>query len=284
MKLMIFDGNSVVWSAGYSTSYLSYRNAQTGVIFGTLKFMLSIFSRFDVTTTAIVWDSYKTLRRQIYPDYKVARRQLKDEDRAFKEFMIKQIHNVQNFLAKIHYVNSFSEEGYEGDDLVASLVKQYKDKAEEVYIVSSDSDLYQLLSDNVFQIRPRKSEQAYGKKDFMTEYGIDPSKWIMVKAIAGDTSDSIPGIKGVGINRAIKYLNGELKETSKFYQKIQESDDIIKRNLELVTLPLRGTPELKISRSKSSLDEYISYLDSKGMKSLLKKENLTIAKKAFRLF
>ena len=284
MRLMIFDGNSIAWTTGYSVAHFSYRQAKTGVVYGFLKAILSYFRKYDATTAAIVWDAGKSFRKEIFPDYKKARKELTDDERVFRDQVLSQVSTIQNLLKDLNFVNSFGYPGLEGDDLIASLTLNYMNKPNtDIYIVSGDSDLYQLLRDNVHIVSPRDSDTLITKTGFVDEYGIDPTEWVLVKAIAGDTSDSIPGVKGVGISRAIKYLKGEMKESSAFYKRIKESTDLIERNIRLVKLPFEGTPSLTLKRASGDLLTYIRFLQDYGMNSLMKKEQLETAKRLFRL-
>jgi DNA polymerase-1 len=152
-------------------------------------------------------DSAKSIRREIYPDYKGKR--AKDEHfDLYREFFLK----IQNeIIPDIGFSNVIEAEGLEADDIIASIAIQ--EKRLPVVILSDDSDLYQCIKGNVSIMSiNRSSNEAclmYPAK-FERLFGISHERWADVKSIAGCTTDNIPGIEGVGEKIAIKYLNGEL--------------------------------------------------------------------------
>ncbi|GAH00618.1 unnamed protein product, partial [marine sediment metagenome] len=97
-----------------------------------------------------------------------------------------------------------------------------------------------------------------------------PREWKLVKALAGCSTDGIPGVKGVGEKTAIKYLTSQLKETTKACQAIisKEGIKIFKRNLKLVALPFKGTNVFKLKKDKLSKEGWIKVTKTLGMKSL----------------
>ena len=123
-------------------------------------------------------------------------------------------------------------EGYEADDIIAYFVKN-STYDNNFVIVSSDNDLYQLLGDRVVQYLPHKKE-FFTHIDFKNEYDIMPDKYPFVKALAGDTSDNIKGIDGIGIKRGIKLI----KEGQCWQHWVNEYPNIdLEINLELIKLP-----------------------------------------------
>jgi DNA polymerase-1 len=115
---------------------------------------------------------------------------------------------------------------------------------------SGDQDLYQLLDYTDMYSMPKSTEIKHiTRQTFIEKYGITPKEWVKVKQIAGCTSDTVPGIKGVGETTAIKYLLGQLKPKSVKYRDIEAGADIIKRNEWLVKIPLPGTKKYEIDKS-----------------------------------
>jgi len=142
----------------------------------------------------------------------------------------------EEILPKGGSENVFCVEGYEADDIMAVVCRRL---GGEIFLVSSDKDLFQLLNDRVsiFEIRKKR---IYTEKDFLREWKIPPSLWAEVLAIAGCGSDNIRGIFGIGKKFAVKYLRGELGE--KKCSLIRQGLSVIDRNRKLVTLPFERFP------------------------------------------
>jgi 5'-3' exonuclease len=202
----------------------------------------------------------------MYPEYKAKRKAKKllmtDEEKTYDNACHIQSEEIRTYiLPDVGFVNNFMRIGYEGDDLIASII--VNNPEHEFIIVSSDADLYQLLSPTV-SIYDLNKKQRYTENDLFQEHRTQSILWGEVKAIAGCTSDEVKGVSGVGIKTAIKYLNHELSFTSATYKKIAsaEGDAIIKRNRELVKLPLKGTENIRLKKGKKiklcSLQKYFT--------------------------
>lgn len=227
---------------------------RTHVIFGFLKTVINLGMSFDTSDLVFVWDSKKSIRKQMFPGYKEKRH--KDEtpeeraemDSAYHQFKILE----KKIIPAMGFKNNFIADGYEGDDLIASIIEN-NPRVPNFMIYASDKDLYQLLSNNVCMIKQR---QTYTIKSFVKEYGISPAQWHLVKALAGCTSDEVPGIAGVGEITACKYIRNELKPTAKVLQRIKDEEEQVKKfNIPLVKLPLVGTPEIKLVKNEFNPDK-----------------------------
>jgi 5'-3' exonuclease len=198
-----------------------------------------------------IWDSRKSKRKKRYPFYKNRDHEEPDLDliAAFSQFSKLRCH----ILPELGFCNNFIQSGYEADDLIAKLVME---EPEPKFITASgDQDLYQLLDRTDMYSMPKSVQiKQVTKRTFTEEYGIKPKDWVRVKQIAGCSSDTVPGIKGVGEATAIKYLLGQLKPESVKYKAIEAGRDIINRNEWLVKLPLPGTKKYEIDRS--SFDKF----------------------------
>ena len=107
---------------------------------------------------------------------------------------------------------------------------------------------------------------------FKKQYQIIPDQWGLVKCIAGCVTDEVPGIKGIGEKTVIKYLTGELKETTKAFKKIEkQKTKYIKRNYPLVVLPLEGTDNFKLRKDKISKEGWNEVVEKLGLKSIKNK-------------
>jgi DNA polymerase-1 len=136
--------------------------------------------------------------------------------------------------------------------------------------VSSDSDLYQLLSPKVTIWNPIK-KTIFNLKSFQDKYRISASMWADVKAIAGCNSDDIPGVKGVGDITAIKYLSGNLKTTHRLFDTIVAGIKLWRRNIQLTRLPFPGLDPIKLKRDRVSEKDWRSLMDELGMSSMVER-------------
>jgi DNA polymerase I len=171
------------------------------------------------------------------------------------------------------YKNIFQTHGLEADDIIARICKDNPNC--EIFIVSNDEDLYQLLTNTVC-ILNAKTNKYFTKHDFIKKYGIQPNDWKKIKSVAGCVSDEIPGIPGVGETTVINYLLGDLPSTYKTYQKIKskEYNSLILRNKKLVCLPFKGTPKYEI--------DFQNRPTKKGIKKVGEKYNFLPMRKDYK--
>lgn len=242
---------------------LSHGEIKTGVIYGFLRSLQTMMEYHRTNRFVFCFDYGKSKRKDMYKPYKANRK----KDWGEKEWDLYrelegQIRMLRKrYLKQIGFRNVFYYKGYEADDVLAQLTRRVKNGSEYV-IVSADHDLFQLIRSNVRQFNPTQ-KKFFTIQFLKQELGITPDMWHMVKAIAGCSSDNIEGIKGVGEKTAIKYLTGNLKETTKAYEAIESSsgEEIIRRNVKLTKLPLKGLPFFRIRED---------CFDTQGWKDLLK--------------
>lgn len=263
---LLIDCPYMAWRAHYTTGSLSHKGRPTGVLYGFFHSLHNIQSFLSVSRVAFCFDGLTNLRKAVYPDYK-GNRQSSDP---MKEAMFYEVHQqidgLKKWLPKLGFRNVFCQEGYEADDLIASLVKQYTER--EFIILSSDKDLYQLLRPGVWIWNP-VSQKSITVESFQEEWGISPDWWAWVKAIAGCKTDNIPGISGVREKTAVKYLLGKTSE--KQTQKIGTLQyDMLAKNLPLVTIPLPGLAPMELRPDEVTAKKWRSFCEWKGMKSLTK--------------
>jgi len=265
--MIIFDSNYVAYVSKFSLSQgLSYRGTNTEIIFGFLKQVLTLAEQFKDSDIVFCWDSKESLRKKIYPEYKANRKEnLTEEQKEENQIAYAQFNILRKtILPELGFSNNFMEEGYESDDLIASLVLARTDKP---IVISSDKDLYQLLDHcNIYNITKR---EIYNKELFTREYGIRPFRWITVKSIAGCNTDNVKGVEKVGEKTAIKYLKGEMKPSAKTYDSIINFD--ISINKKLIELPFTGCPNIneRIFPNDLKRKKFISIFDKFGLQSFI---------------
>jgi hypothetical protein len=172
-------------------------------------------------------------------------------------------------LTRLGFKNNFIQTGLEADDIIASVVKDHAWEFDQVYIVTSDEDLFQLLHNNVSIYNPRE-KKFYTKEDFINEKGIEPEMWHWVKAVAGCSGDNVKGIKGVGEKTAIKFLRNELKPGNK-WSEINQFDPSF--NMSLVKLPHERTFPIELVPDALDFSMFEGLCLDYGFNSFLKKEN-----------
>ena len=250
-NILVIDCNAICHAAKYSVRGLSYDEMETGIIYGFMAKLLVLQKQFKAVAIVFAWDSVKSKRKRLFPDYKKKRAiEKKPEDIELDKIAYPQFKELRRtILPELGFKNIFINTGYEADDIMAKIA--FDDGFItcpdcDVVIVTRDNDLLQVLSPHTSMFDPQtKRIMTYGA--FVEEYGIQPQEWSEVKAIGGCKSDEVPGVVGVAEKTAIKYLQGKMNTKSELYKRIKNSGDIIQRNRALVHLPYKGItlPEIK---------------------------------------
>lgn len=268
MRWLLIDVSYMCYRAFYTTGGLTYKDISTGVVYGFLRDVLTLCEQHDTNRVVFCFDRDKNLRKEIFPAYKSSRVHGKTPaEKLARKHMLMQMKSLRlDYLPRMGFRNIFSELGYEADDVIASVCLNSlgNDKA---YIVSADADLYQLLTGNVSVWSPTKYK-LYTLQSLYKEYGVTPSQWAEVKAIAGCKGDDIPGVKGVGEKIAAKYLLGQLKEESVAYKMIRLAREQTRFNTRLVRLPFAGTPVFTLRQDRFSIEGWQSVVAELGIRSM----------------
>jgi len=267
MKKVLIDSNYLCHKAKVTTGALSYDGKQTGIIFGFFNQLITIAKITGAQEFLFFWDSKKSKRREIYPEYKMKRRpDLTEWEKEEWEFAFSQFKRLRRqILPRIGFNNNHLQVGYEADDLLAKYVMDNSEQ--ELIIASADNDLLQLL--HYCDFLNLSKNKMITRNSFVEEYGITPNLWTEVKKIAGCTSDNVKGIQGVGEATAIRFLKGSLPETHKMHQKIIDGKDIIERNHALVVLPFKDTQPIKEVPNVFKITEFVDVCKELGMESFL---------------
>ena len=183
-----------------SSNLKSPSGEPTGAVFSFVNILTSILDKEKPEFIAVAFDrSEPTFRHEKYPLYKANRD-------AFPEELVPQLARIKEFLDYLN-VQRLEMPGYEADDIIGTLSKAASEKGIEVACLTSDKDFYQLVNDNVKLYKPaKKSGDDFEVVDIdgvNKKFGVTPEKVIDVLALIGDTSDNIPGVKGVGDKTAI---------------------------------------------------------------------------------
>jgi len=204
----LIDGSGYIFRAYYALPPLSRKSdgLPTGAVNGfcSMLFKLLEDSRSDdsihrPTHFAVIFDSArKNFRNDIYSEYKANRSEAPEDLAPQFEYIRKSVEAFN--LPSIELSN------YEADDLIATYTKQIIKVGAKVTVISSDKDLMQLVSDKVRLYDPMKSK-VLGEKEVVEKFGVKPDQVIDVQSLAGDSSDNIPGVPGIGIKTASELIN-----------------------------------------------------------------------------
>lgn len=248
MKLwLLVDSTYLCWRAYHTTGGLKHGGLATGVSFGVLRDIETLIDLFDPSCVIWAFDGGGPgLRGQLYSGYKASRQDLTEEEREQRKEFYAEVDRLKTqHLPDVGFKNIFTVRGYEADDIIAHVAQNLPPNTEAA-IVTADGDLLQCLSDRVFYFNPT-TKKTTTIRSFKEKYGIVPSMWASVKALAGCSTDDVPGIKGVGEVTAAKWFAGTLKPDTKAYKSISEHIDVYEKNMPLVQLPYPGieVPEIK---------------------------------------
>lgn len=225
-KLVIIDGSSLLYRAFYALPPLSKNGVYTNAVFGFLRMLLSIYRTLDPEYMAVSFDkSRETFRTKMYSGYKATRKPAPDE-------LVPQFALIKEVL-RVMGVAVYEPEGYEGDDVLGTLSRRYEESL-PVYIVTGDRDALQLSDEHVTVLLTRKGisqMDAMTPEAVMEKYQITPSQVIDMKALMGDASDNIPGVRGVGEKTALKLIT-RYKTLDGIYDHLDEIKGALHKKLE----------------------------------------------------
>ena len=218
----LIDGSGYIFRAYYALPPLSRKSdgLPTGAVNGfcTMLYKLLESVRFDdsknkPTHFAVIFDSArKNFRNEIYEDYKANRTEAPED-------LVPQFEYIRKSVVAFNVISA-EMLNYEADDLIATYTEQILKKGAKVTIVSADKDLMQLVKPGVRLYDPMKSK-VLGKKEVKEKFGVEPNKVIDVQALAGDSSDNVPGVPGIGIKTAAELIN-KYKSLEKLLAKAHE--------------------------------------------------------------
>ena len=204
-KIILVDGNNLLFRSYYATAYTGnlMKNSKgfpTNALFGFTHMINKILHEEKPTHIIVAFDKGKTFRHEKYADYKGGRGETPDE--------LKMQFPVAKELLTYMGIKYYEIDNYEADDIIGTFAKFCDDEDEFIgTIVSSDKDLLQLISSDVdIKLLKQKDYIRYNEESFKRAYGIEPIRIIDLKALMGDSSDNIPGVKGIGEKTALKLL------------------------------------------------------------------------------
>jgi len=217
-RAVLIDGTGLAYRGYYAVDkkLSTSRGQPTNAVVGFLKLFLKIYKKLKPEYMAVAFDAgRKTFRTQISGDYKANRRETPD---AFKS----QLPYIKRLL-DCFGVKRLELPGYEADDIIATLVEKLREEGvKEIVIVTSDKDMKQLLGEGITLLLVEKGNlRRYNEEDFWEEFGIEPELLPEFFAIAGDKSDNICGIRGIGKKGALELIK-EFKTLEGIYENLEK--------------------------------------------------------------
>jgi len=238
--VFLIDGSGFIFRAFHALPPMTRPDGTpVNAVYGFTTMLMKLIDETDADHIAVVFDTARrTFRNDIYTDYKANRPPPPEE-------LIPQFALVREATQALG-VASVEMEGFEADDLIATYTRQAREAGADVTIVSSDKDLMQLVGDGVTMLDAMKNREI-GAAEVVEKFGVGPDKVIEVQALAGDSSDNVPGVPGIGVKTAAQLITeygdvdtllaraGEIKQPKRREALIENAEDA-RISRQLVTL------------------------------------------------
>ncbi len=207
-RLYLIDGYALIYRAFFamiSRPLMTSKGENTSAAFGLTRFLLKLLDEYQPDYLGVVMDSGDSERTEIYPEYKATREKMPDELRA-------SLPRIRE-LVEAFRIPILELEDYEADDVIGTMARLAAEEGVETVIVSGDKDFYQLISDHVKLLNPGRGGQSnvdeewVGPENASERLGVPPEHVRDYLALIGDSSDNIPGAKGIGPKTAVKLID-----------------------------------------------------------------------------
>ncbi len=274
--VFLVDGSGFIFRAYHALPPMTAPDGTpANAVFGFTKMLMKLVEDTEADYVAVVFDrARKTFRSEIYPEYKAHRPPPPDD-------LIPQFALVRQATEALN-VAAVDLDGFEADDLIATYARQARARGAEVTIVSSDKDLMQLVDDGVVLFDAMKNK-VIGPDQVVEKFGVGPERVIDVQALAGDSSDNVPGVPGIGVKTAAQLINeyGDLDsllaraeeiKQPKRRQNLIEQADMARISRDLVTLRDDAPASKAIEDFRKRApepDTLLPFLQQMGFKSLV---------------
>lgn len=281
-KYILVDGSGYIFRAFYALPPISRSdNLPVGAVYGFCNMLLKLLIERDGKDeiVVVIFDAArKNFRNEIYPEYKTNRQEIPAE-------LVPQFSYIRKAVEAFN-LPSIEQLGFEADDLIATYAELAKQNGDNVVIYSSDKDLMQLLDTNVAIFDPLK-QKVVDKDVVFNKFGVEPSKVVDVQALIGDSTDNIPGVKGIGPKTASELINkyGNLEnlllnarniKQDKRRETIEANAELAKISKQLATLkkdvPL-STPIEELKKTPVDAEKLLNFINEMEFKSLINKTN-----------
>ena len=214
--LFLIDGSSYIYRAFFAIPYLSNSAGQpTNAVYGFTSMLLKIINDYHPAHLAIAYDTpAPTFRHEVYQEYKANRPRMPDN-------LIAQVPFIKE-IVKGFNIKSLELEGFEADDIIATIARAEERRGMDVCIVSGDKDLLQLVSDHTTVIDTMR-DKRFDPAGVLEHLGVKPERVVDFLGLVGDTSDNVPGVPGIGKKTAIKLI-GEFDSIENLLRNVDKVD------------------------------------------------------------
>lgn len=276
-EIYLVDGSGYIFRAFYALpqNLTNPQGQPVGAVLGFVNMLLKLLTDLQAPYIAVIFDAARVnFRNEIYPEYKANR----DET---PEVLIPQFPLIRE-ATKAFGIPALEIEGFEADDLIATYARLAKEAGKKVTIVGTDKDLMQLVDNDVRLYDPIRGRYL-GAEDVIEKFGVPPEKVVDVQALAGDSTDNVPGVPGIGIKTAAQLITeygdletllaraGEIKQ-QKRREKLIESAELARISKKLVTLDPHAKVPLALDDLRAhdpNTPELAAFLRAQGFKSVL---------------
>ena len=272
----LVDGSGYIFRAFYGLPPMTNPDGvPVNAVFGFSKMLAKLLSDSGTSRFAVIFDSSRvSFRNDIYPEYKANRSDPPEE-------LVPQFDLIRD-ATRAFNVPCIELPGFEADDLIATFARMAREEGHEVVIVSSDKDLMQLVGDGVSMLDPAKN-LTIGREEVVERFGVGPESVIDVQALAGDSTDNVPGVPGIGVKTAAELIRtyGDLDtllqraeeiKQPKRRQNLIENADMARVSRDLVTLRIDAPVEQAVDdliAIPPDADTLGGFLRGHGFKSML---------------
>jgi DNA polymerase-1 len=205
--LYLIDGSSYIYRAYYAIRHLSSpKGFPTNALYGFTQMLLKVLKERKPDHVAVVFDAGRlTFRNELYPDYKANRLAMPDD-------LVPQLGPIKEMVLAFN-IPALEMTGFEADDIIATIARDCEERGLAVVVVTGDKDLMQIVTGNVRLLDTMKEKES-GVPEVAERFGVGPERVIDILGLAGDASDNIPGVPGIGEKTAIKLIQefGSLDE------------------------------------------------------------------------
>ncbi len=245
MKLFLIDGNSFCYRAFYAIKSLANsRGEPTNAVYGFVAMLRKIIKDEDPDYLGVAFDlKGPTFRHKRYEEYKIHRKPMPEE-------LVSQLPVIKAVL-KAYNIPIYEKEGYEADDILATIARRLAGEGLDVYIVTGDKDALQLIGRHIMVYSTHKEGLVYDEEKVRARYGVGPEKITDLIALMGDTSDNITGVPGFGEKTAVALLK-EFRSLDELLQKPERIGQDAKRKL-----IIEHMDKAKLSKELATLDDNV---------------------------